>query len=539
MPGIAKILFDKVFVSLDTMLMYKYVCIQLFIAFYLALFTIIFELFECNLNLQIANKIKANYLRRLLHSQISFFKTFDAGYIVKRMMEDTNAIANGIAKLISIICNIFMIVLFSGILFYVERWLFTFYVISVLTSFIWMLLWIIPIHYCNMKIGDAYSNLYKLFFEILQGIKDVKLQNLHSIIIGKIARTNQNVKNSLFGNAFLSICMWQYAPVFYGIAYITILVYGIQKIESGNMSIGMLLGLLSLIFYLLDPIQKIYSTVGVVQAGIAAAQRLSVLRTASIEKTGKIKLEKVNDGVYFENISFSYDDKANVLDSINIKIPVGSKVAIVGKTGSGKTTLIQLLLKLYSGYSGSIIINGNSLENYTIESIRNKIVFITQDNQLFQDSIRNNIDLTQALTDTEIADILKKVNLDGVISKQMKGIDSVIGDDGLNFSGGERQRIAIARSMAVNPDVVVLDEITASLDPQNEEQIMDNLLDHFDGKTIISISHRLSTIQHFDYIYVLKEGKLVESGSYKELVSKKGEFYRNFALDEVTVEVNK
>jgi ABC-type multidrug transport system fused ATPase/permease subunit len=309
------------------------------------------------------------------------------------------------------------------------------------------------------------------------------------------------------------------------------LIIGLAKIEQGELTTGLLLGLFTILWQIYQPVLTIFSTIDTVQSGITAASRIEILKTAIRETQGKKIFRHFDNSIEYKNVTFSYDGSSTILNNFNLNIKKGEKIAIVGSTGAGKSTVIQLLLNLYEDYKGEILIDGTNLHHYTMDSIRERIVFITQDVHLFNDTIRNNIDIKNVLTDEEVIEIVTRVNLHELTGSLPKGINSKIGENGLNLSGGEKQRVSVARCFASNPQIVVLDEITASLDPENEDLLIKELENFLTDKTVISISHKLSTIKNFDRIIVLKSGKIIETGSFNELVECNGEFSSLFNIN--------
>lgn len=530
LPGLGKMLYDKVFITLDPIVLFKYTGIQLFCIVYLALMTILLSFTENLICIRIANKIRLRYSRLLFRAKITFFTENDSGFLMKRIIEDSAAIAEGITKVLLLFSNMSIIGAVIFALYFIQPWLVALYVTLVAGSIVWMALWAVPIHHFNMNIGGGYSNLYSLFYEILKGIKEVKFQNLYPLLDKKIQANNYRVKNAILSNTILNCFMWQYGVFFNAIAYSFILIVGLKQIEAGDLSVGMLLGILSLISFFLDPIQTIYASITAVQSGIAAAERIHIIKAAPREGSGKMKLQSFASEIRFEKVSFSYHGENPILNGIDLVIPRGEKLAIVGKTGSGKTTIVQLLLRMFDGYTGRIAIDGVSLENFSTDSLREKILFVSQDVHLFRDTVRNNIDLGKRLSDAALTDIVRQVHLDDCIANLDNGINTVIGEDGTNFSGGERQRIGIARSLAFDPLVVVFDEMTSALDPHTEDMVVKKIMEHFRDKTVISISHRQAILQHSDRICVLNNGVIVEQGSLDELLRCNGEYCANFLI---------
>jgi ABC-type multidrug transport system fused ATPase/permease subunit len=364
----------------------------------------------------------------------------------------------------------------------------------------------------------------------MHGIKEVKTNNLYHSVDKKIIGISNKIKReNLIVLIFYSL-LYQLSFFFPMALYVTLLIIGLGKIDSGEFSVGMLLGLFSILWGIYQPIQNIFSTIDTVQQGITAAGRIHTIKKAPLEKTGKKKFAGLQNVIELKELSFSYDKNTPILDNIDLSINKGQKVAIVGGTGSGKSTLAQLLVGLLDTYQGDILIDGTKMVDYSIQSLRDAVVYSTQDVHLFRDTLKNNIDLKGRLNDDEVFDIIKKVHLGELIDSLPKGLNSTIGQDGLSLSGGEKQRLAIARSIASGAQIMIFDEATASLDPEIEKIVIQGLTEYTRDKTVIFISHRLEAIKKYDKIVVLKYGKIVESGTHDELSSQNGEYHSLFNL---------
>jgi subfamily B ATP-binding cassette protein MsbA len=239
-----------------------------------------------------------------------------------------------------------------------------------------------------------------------------------------------------------------------------------------------------------------------------------------------IHITELRERIELKNITFAHKGSNIVFQGLNMVIPRGKITAIVGKSGSGKSTLVDLLCGLYKGYTGRIIIDGRELSEINLSSWRKMIGFVSQDTFLFNTSIRENILLgNQAATEEEIVNAAKLANIHDFIKTLPKGYDTVLGDRGLKISGGQRQRITVARAIIRSPELFIFDEATSSLDLESERSIQASIENMKGKKTIIVIAHRLSTIENADLIYLLEGGRVAESGSFEELMSKRGVFY--------------
>ena len=241
--------------------------------------------------------------------------------------------------------------------------------------------------------------------------------------------------------------------------------------------------------------------------------------------TGK-KLKKFSSSITFKNVTYKYPDSRKTLIShLNLTIKKGEKVAIVGETGSGKSTIIKLIIGLLKDYQGKILISSEELAKLNLNELYNHITYISQESPIFSGTLRENIVFDKKATDEEIQKVLKLVSLEKFYRHLENGLDTELGERGIKISGGERQRVALARLFFENTNLIILDEATSALDNITEKEIMNNIMQNSKGKTLIIIAHRLETIKNVDKILVLSNGEIIEKGTYQELLNKKNYFY--------------
>jgi subfamily B ATP-binding cassette protein MsbA len=290
------------------------------------------------------------------------------------------------------------------------------------------------------------------------------------------------------------------------------------------------LGFLFAMFQLMPPIKELSNVNNRIQEASAAGKRVfEVLDTEPNirDSPDAVLLPAFTTDIRFEGVSFRYGDGETVLDGITLNIRKGEVVAIVGPSGAGKSTLIDLVPRFYDPTGGRILIDGHDLRSVQLRSLRDKIGIVTQETILFNDTVRNNI--AYGLDECPIENIVsaaKAANAHAFISEMPEGYDSVIGERGVKISGGERQRLALARAILKNPPVLILDEATSALDTESEILVQEAIERLMTGRTSIVIAHRLSTIQHADRIVVIEGGKIVEAGKHNELIGKTRGLYR-------------
>ena len=267
-----------------------------------------------------------------------------------------------------------------------------------------------------------------------------------------------------------------------------------------------------------------------VQRSVAAAERLfEILDTdTSIKQApNPVVLESFDTGIVFENVNFWYEpDGPQILSEINLTIPKGSVIALVGETGSGKTTLANLVARFYDPVDGRILMDGNDLRNLEIASLRRLVGVVTQETILFNDTVANNIKYgTPTATHEDVIAAAKKANAHEFIMNEVSGYDRVVGEKGFVLSGGQRQRVAIARAILKNPPILILDEATSALDTATEQLVQEAINRVMADRTVFAIAHRLSTIKHADQICVLSQGRIIERGSHSELYKACGRYH--------------
>jgi ATP-binding cassette subfamily B protein len=311
---------------------------------------------------------------------------------------------------------------------------------------------------------------------------------------------------------------------------------------SGSMSVGDFTAFTIYMMQLTFPVIALGWVVNIFQRGTASLVRLNEIlqEQPEIKDGAEARDLSVEGEIEFRHLNFDYDGKP-VLHDLNLRIPAGTSMAIVGPTGSGKTTLVDLIPRVHDAAPGMVLVDGRPIREFTLASLRKNIGFVPQETFLFSDRIRENIALgVEAATDQEIHDAAEAANIAQDIEAFPEQYQTMVGERGITLSGGQKQRTAIARALIRNPRILILDDALSSVDTQTEDKILNHLREVMQGRTTIFISHRVSTVRNADRIAVLHDGRIVESGTHDELLALNGyysDLYNKQLLEEELAEV--
>lgn len=320
------------------------------------------------------------------------------------------------------------------------------------------------------------------------------------------------------------------------IGVLVILILGAIGVQSGVATSKEIVNFILLALVLSEPLSRSSDIFMVLRKLHPAAQRIfEIIDSKERENPDLPSIGEIRGGVEFRNVSFEYENGLNTLKNVKLKIEAGETVAIVGPSGAGKSSLISLIPAFYSPTSGTVEIDGKDLKRHNPFSIRSQLSLVTQDNILFSGTIAENIRLSKpGATDSEVEQAAKLANAHGFISSMKKGYRTVLGDRGVRLSGGEKQRIALARALLRKPKILIMDEATSSLDAESEREIQSAMKKILGRQTTLIITHKLSTIADSDRIIVMENGRIIESGTHRELLQQKGIYHRLFRV-QVTV----
>ena len=380
------------------------------------------------------------------------------------------------------------------------------------------------------------AGILNIIKETLSNIKIVKIFNLENQENEKFVKENNKYFNLIFKQSRLSNLL---TPINETIGLIVgvLLIWfgGISVLQQGAMSSEDFIKFILLLFAMLQPIRKLANVNVLFQNGIAAAERVfSVFDNHDKipESKNAFKINSFKNSINFKDVNFKYEGQDSlILDNINLEICKGQTVAIVGKSGAGKTTLTDLLPRFYDPISGNIFIDKINLKDLNLKNLRDLYGIVTQNVILFNDTIKNNIiHGNKNASENDINKAVKSANIQDLVEKLDNGLNTYIGENGVKLSGGEKQRLSIARALIKNPDILILDEATASLDSESEKMVHSAIDNIIKNRTVIIIAHRLSTIINADKILVMNDGKIIESGSHNELLKNNGYYKKLYDI---------
>ena len=384
----------------------------------------------------------------------------------------------------------------------------------------------------NYQVREELSQLNSDFQENLQGLEVVQMFRRESTNSDKFSKTGESYRKAVDGTIFYDSSISAFIEWISLAAVSFVLAIGGYLVTSGNIGLGTLTTFILYSQRLFEPLRQLAERFTQIQGGLTAIERINELLDEEVEikdsfdKKYEFKNFEVKGKIEFRKVSFYYKKDEYVINNLSFKVNPGERIAFVGPTGSGKTTLIRLLCRLYEPQEGEILIDDINIKNIPLKDLRNMLGVVLQDTFIFSGNVAQNLKLSSDIKDKELQRVCKKLGLNELLKKLPNGLKTSLRERGSNLSSGERQLLSVARVAIRNPSVLIMDEATAFMDPSTEATLQKDLKNILENKTSLVIAHRLATIEKSDNIIVLKKGSLVEQGTHEELRAKKGLYFQ-------------
>ena len=475
--------------------------------------------------------LRVNVQKHVLYLPVRYFDNTKSGALVSRIMTDVEGVRN--------LVGTGLVQMFGGVLTSCIAFVILIKLNAILTLYV-----LVPLLFFGLISLKAFSYIRPIFrqrgkinaevtgrlTESLGGIRVIKGFNAEQseikVFENGVDRIFENVKKSLTATSLVTSS----GTLLIGLATIGIIWFGSGEIINGSMTIGDLVAFISFLALLVTPMVQMGNIGSQFTEAFAGLDRTNELLSLSEENEDvkrSIKLSDCKGHLTFCDVSFGYEKNVKVLKNISFDAPEGSVTALVGSSGSGKTTIAGLAATFLTPDEGTIKIDGVDLSTVTLDSYRSQLGVVLQDDFLYDGTIRENILFSKSTTNkTKLLEAVKASHVDKFSNRLEKGLETVIGERGIKLSGGQRQRVAIARAILANPRILILDEATSNLDTESEMYIQESLTELMKSRTTIVIAHRLSTIRKADQILVIEEGKIVEQGTHDELINKRGRYFK-------------
>ncbi|OMD83054.1 MULTISPECIES: peptidase domain-containing ABC transporter [Paenibacillus] len=500
----------------------------------LYLFKVLLNAFRSHILLTLSQKLDISlilgYYHHVLKLPMNFFGTRKTGEIISRLM-DASKVRDAISSAtLTIMIDIIMVIA-GGIILYSQSAL-LFGVTVLLVPLYLALVWGFhkPFDRLNREQMEKNAQLTSYIVESIDGIETVKAYHAESKVGFETEQKFITFLKSVFSFGIFNNIQGSLKGVVQLLGGVAILWVGGNQVIKGNMTMGQLITYNSLLAYFLEPIQNLINLQPTLQTAVVAADRLGEILDLEAEKLEdedkKIQPASLKGDIRFDRVSFRYGTRSLVLHDIDLRLRQGEKVAFVGESGSGKTTLIKLIMQFYQHEKGDILINNYNIKDIHLDSLRQRIAYISQDTFFFSGTIRENLCLgvDQDLDLEQIVTACQTAQAHEFINQLPLRYNTLLEENATNISGGQKQRLAIARAVLKRPDILIMDEATSNLDSTTEKAVSETI-NAFEDMTTIIIAHRLSTIMRCDRIYVMDQGRIIEHGTHQELLDYRGKYY--------------
>lgn len=531
LPWIVKDVVDKVLIAKDAMMLNVIVAAILLSFLVKGIFNYSQVYFMSLATQRVVANLREDVYRKLQSLSLSFFEKRRTGDIMSRLTNDITSLqgvlTNGVVEWFT---ESFAFIGSICLIFYIH------WKLAALTLFILPLAAVIvnkvgwKIRQSSYRVQGKLADVTSVLQETISGIRVVKAFAREDFENKKFMKHNEETFNTTLKSIRITASLNPMVEFVASLGIVVIVWYGGHEVLSGSLSSGNLVAFLIYVITMTTPVNRLSRLYGNAQQAAASADRIfEILETESeiVEKSEALALKQVKGNVAFKNISFAYEPGLTVLSDINLEVRAGEMLALVGPSGAGKTTLVDLLPRFYDPNEGIITIDGQNISDLTLKSLRNNIGIVPQDVVLFGGTVAENIAYGRLdATREEIIAAAKAANAHEFIMKMPDGYDTEIGDRGVKLSGGQRQRLSISRAILKNPPILILDEATSALDTESEVLVQEALERLMQKRTTFVIAHRLSTIREADRILVLESGRIVENGTHDELLRKEGLYRR-------------
>ncbi|AFK23231.1 ABC transporter ATP-binding protein [Pyrococcus sp. ST04] len=477
---------------------------------------------------QVLQKLRAKLHEKVLYSNLDFFKEKSTGDLVSRIINDTNMVNDilvsgllgGISSLLSI----------AGIM--VAMLLLDLRLTLVTLASVPLMVFVA--FYFGTRMRRAYretrqkiAKISSVVEESVAGVETIRAFGREGEVEREFSKVSRETVKAYLRVAVYMGIFWPLMNITSLLSVILVIAYGGYLAYKGAVSIGVVVAFVQYAQRFRGPINNVVSMYDSLQSALAALERIyEVLDDENVESYDGIEVEKLKGELEFKDVWFEYEKGRPVLKGINLQISPASKIAIVGKTGAGKTTIVNLIMRFYDPTRGKVLYDGIDGREISRKSLRRRIGYVPQETYLFPGTIMENILIANPdAKEEDVIRVCRKLGIHDFIMRLPKGYNTSAGEAGKLLSVGERQLISLARAMLKDPDIVILDEALSSVDPKTERLVQDAMLKLMEGRTSIIIAHRLSITRFVDKIVVVDDGKIVEEGSFEELLGKKGYFY--------------
>ncbi|HEU5359864.1 MAG TPA: lipid A export permease/ATP-binding protein MsbA [Candidatus Deferrimicrobiaceae bacterium] len=484
---------------------------------------------------QVIRDIRDHLYRHMQSLSLSFYMRHPTGVLMSRVTNDVGLMQGAVTEAVTgLIKDVFTALFLVGVVFYRDWQLALIALVAFPLAFWPIARFGRKLRKTSIRTQEVTGSLTSHLQETISGAKLVKSFGAEEYEVDRFTTRNADLFRLSMKVAKVQAMTSPLSEMFAGIGAAAVIFYGGYSVVNGHSTPGNFFSFMTALFMLYEPVKSLSRINNVIQQGIAAAIRVfEVLDTLPDveEKPDAPDLPAIAKEIEFDHVDFRYAGEGEyILKDIAIRVPLGAMVAVVGSSGAGKTTLVDLLPRFYDPQHGAIRIDGRDIRDVSLASLRSQIGIVSQHTILFNDTVRNNIAYgTPKAPMEKVEEAARRANAHGFIARLPEGYDTVVGEQGLKLSGGERQRVAIARGLLKDAPILILDEATSALDSESESVVQEALEHLMRGRTTFVIAHRLSTVRNADTILVIEEGRIVESGRHEELLRQESR-YRSFYL---------